>query len=151
MEDEHGGQRVLVVDDDPGLIELVSDGLTLLGDHTVVVATDGATGLERFYETLPDCVVVDVQMPGLNGYQFVRALRGDPDTAHTPIIVLSAMVQERDQLAGMLSGADAYLYKPVKMTELLETIDRALRLTASERWERQKRLANEELSERGGE
>jgi CheY-like chemotaxis protein len=151
MEDEHGGRRVLVVDDDLGLIELVTDGLTLLGDHTVVTATDGATGLERFYETEPDCVVVDVQMPGLNGYQFVRALRGDPATAHTPIIVLSAMVQERDQLAGMLSGADAYLYKPVKMAELLETIDRALRLTASERWERQKRLASEELSERGGE
>lgn len=151
MEDEHGGRRVLVVDDDLGLIALVTDGLTLLGGHTVVVASDGATGLERFYETAPDCVVVDVQMPGLNGYQFVRALRGDPNTAHTPIIVLSAMVQERDQLAGMLSGADAYLYKPVKMAELLETIDRALRLTASERWERQKRLANDELSERGGE
>lgn len=150
MEDEHGGQRVLVVDDDLSLIELITDGLTLFGDHTVISATDGAIGLERFFEVQPDCVVVDVHMPGLNGYQFVRALRGDSETAHTPIIVLSAMAQERDTLAGMLTGADAYLYKPVKMAELLETIDHALRLTAAERWERQKRLAGEEISERGG-
>jgi CheY-like chemotaxis protein len=149
MEDEHGGQRVLVVDDDPGLIALITDGLTLIGGHEVVAATDGVTGLERFFEVRPDCVVVDVHMPGLNGYQFVRALRGDPETAHTPIIVLSAMAQERDTLAGMLSGADAYLYKPVKMAELLETIDHALRLTVAERWERQRHLASEELSERG--
>lgn len=150
MEDGGGRQRVLVVDDDLSLIELITDGLTLVGDYEVVAATDGATGLERFFEAQPDCVVVDVQMPGLNGYQFVRALRGDPKTAHTPVIVLSAMVQERDTLAGMLSGADAYLYKPVKMAELLETIDHALRLTAAERWERQRRLASEEISERGG-
>ncbi|HEV8194391.1 MAG TPA: response regulator [Ktedonobacterales bacterium] len=150
MENGHGGQRVLVVDDDLGLIELITDGLTLVGGHEVVAATDGATGLERFFEVRPDCVVVDVQMPGLNGYQFVRALRGDAETAHTPIIVLSAMAQERDMLAGLLSGADAYLYKPVKMAELLGTIDHALRLTAAERWERLRRLASEEFSERGG-
>src|SRR5215813_3310592 len=143
MKDGHRGQVVLVVDDDRGLIELITDGLTLVGGHRVVAATDGATGLERFFEVLPDCVVVDVRMPGLNGYQFMRALRGDPETAHTPIIVLSAMAQERDTLAGMLSGADAYLYKPVKMAELLETIEDALQLTVTERWERQRRLATE--------
>src|SRR5215470_11938443 len=150
MKDAHSGQLVLVVDDDLDLIELITDGLILVGGHKVVAATDGATGLERFFEVRPDCVVVDVRMPGLNGYQFVRALRGDPETAHTPIIVLSAMAQERDTLAGLLSGADAYLYKPVKVAELLETIDRALRLTAIERWERQRLLAGEELPEGGG-
>ncbi len=150
MQDEQNEQVVLVVDDDLSLIELITDGLTLVGGHEVVAATDGATGLERFFEVRPDCVVVDVRMPGLNGYQFVRALRGDAETAHTPIIVLSAQVQERDALAGMLSGADAYLYKPVKMSELLEAIEQALRLSAAERWERQRRLAGEELPERGG-
>jgi DNA-binding response OmpR family regulator len=150
MQDEQNEQVVLVVDDDLSLIELITDGLTLVGGHEVVAATDGATGLERFFEVRPDCVVVDVRMPGLNGYQFVRALRGDAETAHTPIIVLSAQAQERDALAGMLSGADAYLYKPVKMSELLEAIEQALRLSAAERWERQRRLAGEELPERGG-
>lgn len=150
MEEEPGGQRILVVDDDPGLIELITDGLTLVGGHEVIAAMDGATGLERFFEVRPDCVVVDVRMPGLNGYQFVRALRGDPETAHTPIVVLSAMVQDRDTLAGMLSGADAYLYKPVKMAELLATIERALRLTTAERWERQRQLASDGLPEGGG-
>src|SRR5262245_55338729 len=102
MKDGHRGQVVLVVDYGHGLIELITHRLTWVGGHRVVAATDGATGLERFFEVLPDCVVVDVRMPGLNGYQFMRALRGDPETAHTPIIVLSAMAQERDTLAGML-------------------------------------------------
>jgi DNA-binding response OmpR family regulator len=141
MEDMPDRRRVLVVDDDPGLIALIADGLELVGGHEVAAAIDGATGLERFFEVRPDCVVVDVLMPGLNGYQFVRALRGDPETAQTPIIVLSAMAQERDTLAGMLSGADVYLYKPVKMVELLAAIERALRLTENERWQRQARLA----------
>lgn len=137
------GLRVLVVDDDPGLIELITDGLSLLGGYEVVSASNGADGLHRLLETAPDCVVVDVRMPGLNGHQFVLALRGDSATAQTPIIVLSALVQDRDVLASMLTGADAYLFKPVRILELIAAIDRAIQLTAEERWERFRRLAEE--------
>lgn len=129
-------RRVLVVDDDPGLIALLTDSLQLVGGYEVIVATDGASGLQRFFDVRPACVVVDVRMPHLNGYQFVRALRGDPTTAQTPIVVLSALVQDRDQLAGLLSGADAYLLKPVKITDLIATINRVTRLTTEERRER---------------
>lgn len=126
-------RRVLVIDDDPTLLMAITRGLDLLGGFAVLTASDGAAGLERFFADRPDCVVVDVRMPGINGYQFVRALRGDAETAQTPIIVLSALVQDREQLVGLLTGADAYLIKPVKIVDLVDTIDRAVHLAPEER------------------
>jgi DNA-binding response OmpR family regulator len=134
--DRSARRRVLIVDDDPELIGLITDGLELAGGYEVVAAQDGATGFERFFEVQPDCVVVDVRMPGLDGYQFVRALRGDPATAQTPLIVLSALVQDRYAWAGLVSGADVYLFKPVKMADLLQAIRTATQMTAAERQQR---------------
>jgi DNA-binding response OmpR family regulator len=124
---------VLVIDDDPALLTAITRGLDLIGGFDVHTAKDGASGLDQFFSTRPDCVVVDVRMPGVNGYQFVRALRGDRATAETPIVILSALVQDHEQLAGMLSGADAYLIKPVKIVDLVEAIDRAVSLSDEER------------------
>jgi CheY-like chemotaxis protein len=133
VRDRRNVWRVLVIDDDPALLLTLAEGLDLLGGFEVVTARDGATGLESFFAVRPDCVVVDVRMPGVNGYQFVRALRGDPATMQAPVIVLSALVQDHEQLAGLLSGADAYLIKPVKLTDLVRAIERAVTLTAEER------------------
>lgn len=141
-------RRVLVVDDDPAMLATLSEALELAGDFEVIAASDGVSGLESFFSVRPDCVVVDVRMPGLNGYQLVRALRGDPETAQTPIIVLSALVQEHEQLAGLLSGADAYLTKPVKITDLARVIGHAVSLTANER-ERQMRQLSDTVQESG--
>ncbi|HEV8192452.1 MAG TPA: response regulator [Ktedonobacterales bacterium] len=126
-------KRLLVVDDDPALLVTLAEGLRLSGHFEVFVANDGATGLQHFFEVFPDCVVVDVRMPGLNGYQFVRALRGDPTTAQTPLVILSALIQDHEQLAGLLSGADAYLTKPVKIVDLVRAIQRTVNLTVEER------------------
>lgn len=139
-------KRVLVVDDDPALLVALAEGLELVGGYEVVACCDGVSGLERFFSSQPDCVVVDVRMPGLNGYQFVRALRGDPQSAQAPIIVLSALVQDHEQLAGLLSGADAYLTKPIKIVDLVMVIDQAIFRSSDER-ERQMR----QLSDAGGE
>jgi CheY-like chemotaxis protein len=141
-------RRVLVIDDDPALLVAIADGLEIVGGYEVVFASDGASGLERFVTANPDCVVVDVRMPGLNGYQFVRALRGDPETAQTPIVVLSALVQDHEQLAGLLTGADAYLTKPVKIVDLVKTINHAVQLTSDERQRRVRELT-EMAPERG--
>ena len=139
--DEHSRlRRVLVVDDDHALLTAITDGLELMGDYEVVAASNGTMGLEWFVALAPVCVVVDVRMPGLNGYQFVRALRGDPMTAQSPIIMLSALVQDHEQLAGLLTGADAYLTKPVKIADLVQTIDRAIGMTTEERRQRDRRL-----------
>jgi DNA-binding response OmpR family regulator len=133
--------RVLVVDDDPDLLATIKQGLQLLGGYEVVVADEGIAGLEAFFATPVDCLVVDLRMPGLNGYQLIRALRGDAQTAQTPIVVLSALPQEDVEIIGLLSGADAYLYKPVDLQTLIDTIEHALTLTAEQRLERDQALA----------
>jgi DNA-binding response OmpR family regulator len=144
MTHPHSEQRkVLVIDDDPAVVATLADGLQLVGDYDVIIASDGAEGLHRFYASLPDCVVVDVRMPRLNGYQFVRAMRGDPETAEIPIIILSALVQDHEQLAGFLSGADVYLLKPVEITELMAAIDTAINRSAEQRAEQMRLLAEE--------
>src|SRR5579871_1734936 len=134
-------RRVLVVDDDPDLLATIRQGLQLLGGYDVEVASDGIAGLEAFFATPVDCMVVDLSMPGLNGYQLIRALRGDATTAQAPIVVLSALAQEQVETIGLLSGADAYLYKPVDLQTLIYTVERSLTLTAEQRLERDQALA----------
>ena len=124
---------VLIVDDDPDLLHLLTDGLELLGNFRVVQAANGIEGLEQFFETHPDCVIIDIKMPGLDGYQLVRALRGDPESASTPIIMLTALAQERQQFAGLALGADQYLIKPVTPRELVAAVQRALLIGEAER------------------
>jgi two-component system response regulator AdeR len=134
---------VLVVDDNPDLRSLVAESLRKLGGFRVATADDGVAGLERYFELRPDCVVIDVKMPGLDGYQLVRALRGDPDSRATPLVILSAMVQERDRLAGLLSGVDEYLLKPVGPLELVRTIQQVIARSDEDRHKRLAALMDE--------
>jgi len=125
--------RVVVIDDDPVLRESLVEGLPLLGDFVVQQASDGDEGLLTIAATIPDCIVADIRMPHLDGYHFVRAIRGDPATAGIPLILLSALAQDQDRLDGLLSGADIYLYKPVMLETLVQAIDAAIRISQSER------------------
>src|SRR5579883_3328877 len=103
---EESAFTILIVDDNPLLLEFMQDALQELGDFTVVTATNGIDGLEQFYQIHPACAIIDVKMPGLNGYQLVRALRGDPETASMPLVLLTALVQDHYRFAGLLVGAD---------------------------------------------
>jgi DNA-binding response OmpR family regulator len=134
------GDTLLIVDDDRDLLPSLEAMLETLTDYTVVTAQNGAIGLERFYEVRPQCVIIDVKMPELDGYQLVRALRGDPETAITPLIILTAMAQDRNRLAGLISGVDQYLVKPVIPRDLLAAIQKALQTTPDERLERQRQF-----------
>jgi CheY-like chemotaxis protein len=138
------GYTVLVVDDSEELRALVADSLRKLGHFSVVTAKDGAEGLELFFQVHPDCAVIDVKMPGLDGYQLIRALRGDPASRATPLVILSAMVQEKDKLAGLLSGGDEYLLKPVGPLELVQTISRVLGRSEEERQQRLRSLLDDQ-------
>ena len=127
---------VLIVDDDRRLLHLLTRGLELLGHFNVVRAENGIEGLEQFFSVRPDCVVIDVVMPEMDGYQLVKALRGDPASAETPLVLLTALAQEKNQFAGLASGADRYLVKPVTPRELVGTVQRVIMISEAERTER---------------
>jgi len=129
-------KKVLVIDDNPTIVELIKYAVNLHGAYQVVVAYDGVQGLERVYAEQPDCVIIDVKMPRMDGYQLVRCLRGDARTANTPLIILSAMTREEDQMTGLLSGVDEYLTKPFKPSALNAAIERVLHLTPADRQRR---------------
>ncbi len=129
-------KKVLVIDDNPTIVELIKYAVNLQGTYQVSVAYDGIQGLESIYTERPDCVIVDVKMPRLDGYQLVRCLRGDARTADIPLIILSALTRAEDQMTGMLSGVDEYLTKPFRPSALNQAIERVIRLTPAERQHR---------------
>lgn len=141
---------ILIVDDNPALLQLLSLGLPDMGNFQVVTAEDGVDGLNKFYELSPDCMVIDVMMPELDGYQLVRALRGDPESALTPIIMLTALAQDRNKFAGLAAGVDQYLTKPVMTSELAAAIHRAIELADTERQRLYQSLVDVELPEESG-
>jgi len=134
---------VLVIDDDRRIVELIRHTVAMHGKYDVLVAYDGVQGLELFYGERPDCVIVDVLMPRMDGYQVVRAIRGDAASAHTPLIILSALYEEDDKLTGLCSGVDEYVAKPFKPSVLCATLERVMRITPEERERRLERLARD--------
>jgi CheY-like chemotaxis protein len=138
---------ILIVDDSPELIQLLTDVLEKLGRFTVVSAEDGIQGIERYFEVRPACMIIDIMMPGLDGYQLVKALRGDPDSARTPLIFLTALAQDRHRFAGFASGVDQYLVKPVTLHELVDAVHRAIAEGESERRQRLQALFEQEIPE----
>jgi two-component system, OmpR family, KDP operon response regulator KdpE len=126
------GERVLVVDDEPQIRRALQSALAAHG-YTVSVAGDGAAGLEAIASWAPEAVVLDLVMPGVDGYEVLRQTR---TWSPVPIIVLSARGQEADKVAALDQGADDYLTKPFGMAELLarlRVVLRRARLGAPER------------------
>ncbi len=147
MTASHGLPTVLIVEDNPDLLDLLLMALPRLGPFNVVGVSDGISGLEQFYELHPQCVVIDIKMPGLDGYQLVRALRGDADSASTPLIILTALAQQKDQFAGLAAGADLYLIKPVTPQDLVAAIRHVIAFSEAERLQRLDALLEEEPPE----
>ncbi|MGH2614207.1 MAG: response regulator [Thermomicrobiales bacterium] len=117
------GERVLVIDDEPQIRRALRTALAAHG-YTVAVAEDGPTGLEVIATWAPDAVVLDLVMPGLDGFEVLRQMRLWSDV---PVIVLSARGQEPDKVAALDQGADDYLTKPFGMAEFLARLRVALR------------------------
>jgi twitching motility two-component system response regulator PilH len=113
--------RVLVVDDSPTDKEYLKQVLVRAG-HQVLEAATGDDALALARSERPDCIVMDVVMPGMNGFQATRTLSRDPATAHIPIVVVSSKSQETDRVWALRQGAREYLVKPVKDAELIEKV-----------------------------
>ena len=117
------GRRILVIEDDPVLAEVVERYLERAG-FGVRVCADGAEGLELAIEWLPDLVVLDVMLPGLDGFEVCRRLR---ESAPIPVVMLTARAEEDDRVLGLELGADDYVTKPFSPRELTARIGAVLR------------------------
>ena len=117
--------RVMVVDDSPTDKERLKQALVRAG-HEVLEADSGSDAIEMARRLQPDCVVMDVVMPGINGFQATRTLARDPATARIPVIVVSAKSQETDRLWALRQGARDYIVKPVRETELISKVNAAI-------------------------
>ena len=91
--------------------------------YQILTATNGLEGLTKAQQEKPDLITLDVMLPGLDGFEVCNRLRGDPETARMPIIMLSAKGQEIDKATGLKVGADRYLSKPVDRNTLLNAIE----------------------------
>lgn len=110
--------QILVVDDDPRINELIRYNLER-NHYKVITASDGVDALQLARRLRPDLIILDVMLPGLDGYEICREIRRDPDTAAIPIIMLSARGLEIDKVLAFESGADDYVTKPFSPRELI--------------------------------
>jgi twitching motility two-component system response regulator PilH len=119
------GTTILVVDDSP-TEQYVLKGILEGAGYGVVTASDGEGGIEQARNSKPDLILMDVVMPGMNGFQATRKLSRDPETSEIPIIMVTTKGQETDRTWGMRQGAKDYLVKPVLAAELLGKIQAIL-------------------------
>lgn len=114
-------KKILVVDDSPTERHFMVDLLSKNG-YVVVTAENGEDGIAKAKSELPDLVLMDVVMPGLNGYQATRTITRDEITKNIPVILCTSKGQETDKIWGLRQGAHDYLVKPVNGDELLKKI-----------------------------
>ena len=114
-------QKILVVDDSPTERFFLAELLTRRG-YTVITAGNGQEAMIKVKTERPNLVVMDIVMPGQNGFQVTRALTRDPDTQSIPIIICTSKSNETDRIWGLRQGAREYLVKPVRPEELLARV-----------------------------
>ena len=117
--------KVLIVDDSPTEVHVLK-GILEKGGHSVTSADNAEDGIKQAKAVKPDVVLMDVVMPGMNGFQATRALTKDPETQHIPIIIVTTKDQETDRAWGMRQGAKDYVTKPVDAADLLAKVKAVL-------------------------
>ena len=114
-------KKILIVEDDPAVLRAISYMLEKEG-YNVLTATDGLTGLTKAKGENPDLLILDVMLPGIDGFEICHRLRVEPQTARLPILMLSAKGQAADKAMGLQVGANEYLTKPVERLVLLDRV-----------------------------
>jgi CheY-like chemotaxis protein len=123
--------RILLVEDNPAGLEALSEFLHFKG-YVVDVATNGLEAIEYVKKLSPDLVLMDVQMPVMDGLEATRRIRADKTVANIPIIMLTALVMPEDKERCLDAGANSYIGKPVRMTDLVDMIETQLQLVSGE-------------------
>lgn len=118
-------KRLLVVDDEPNLLRAVAACLKA-EDYEVSTARSGHEALMQLANSVPDLIISDIRMPGMDGYKLARQLRGSPRTALVPIVFLTAKDETADRIEGFRAGIDAYLTKPFEPDELIAVVNAIL-------------------------
>ena len=116
---------VLIVDDSPTDVHVMQTALERSG-FTTAAAADGGEAIRKARELRPDLILMDIVMPGVNGFQATRELANDPETRTIPVIMISSKSQESDRVWGLRQGAVDYLVKPVSAEQLVRTAQAAL-------------------------
>ena len=116
---------VLIIDDEIHIRRLIAQMLELAG-YQVLEAAGGSEALRLMEQTKPDVITCDIFMPGMNGFEVLEAIKSEPATAEIPVIMLTAIGQEKDTARAKALGADDYITKPFGTTNLVETIERQL-------------------------
>jgi twitching motility two-component system response regulator PilH len=114
-------KKILIVDDSPTERAFLESLLSKAG-YAIVTANSGEEGVERAKKEIPDLILMDVVMPGLNGFQATRAITREESTKHIPVFICTTKDQETDKIWGMRQGAKDYIVKPVNGPDLLAKI-----------------------------
>ncbi|HEY0820939.1 MAG TPA: response regulator [Rhizobacter sp.] len=117
--------NILVVEDNPQNLKLAQLVLHKAG-HAVLAAENGEIGLQLAHDRQPDLVLMDVQMPGLDGLEVTRRLKANPSTSHIKVVALTALAMKGDAERILAAGCDAYLAKPYQYQQLMDVVSKAL-------------------------
>ena len=122
-------KKILVIEDNPGILRLMVYTLEGKG-YQVITASDGLEGLRKARDEHPGLIILDVMLPGLDGYEVCHQLRQKPETATLPILMLSAKAHQDDKEIGLKAGADYYLIKPVSPSVIVAKVETLLTSTS---------------------
>lgn len=118
-----GQHTILIVDDTPANLEVIADCLQAFG-YRVLVAEDGATGLDIARRAQPDLILLDVLMPEMDGFETCRHLKADEQTCSIAVIFMTGLIEEGQRIAGIEAGGADFISKPVGIDELLQRVSR---------------------------
>lgn len=118
-------KKILVIEDNPASLRLTGYTLEKSG-YQVITASDGLKGLKKAQDEHPDLIILDIMLPGLDGYEVCHRLRQKPETATLPILMLSGKAHQDDKDIGLRIGADDYLTKPVNLSTLMAKVETLL-------------------------
>jgi DNA-binding response OmpR family regulator len=118
-------KKILVIEDDPATTRLVDYSLRHEG-YQVITAFNGLDGIRKAIKETPDLVILDVMLPGMDGFEICHRLRENPATEHLLILMFSAKAQETDKNTGLKVGADDYLPKPAAPAEIVKRVEKLL-------------------------